>query len=157
MPDLISHAIIGFLICELLNLRPKSLVVLGAVMPDLLLKWELLHTIFPIGDRLYWFLMPLHTPVGLLLATFIIIHFFNYSKGKTFLLITSGWLSHILSDLIFNKHFYDGNFLLFPFSWVSFEIGMVWAEEFYLVLIPLLIIYIIVKITKSIAFKELVT
>ena len=146
MPDLVSHAIIGLLLCELLNIKPKSLVILGALLPDLLSKLELLHLFFPFGDRLYWILMPLHTPIGLALATFLVVNLFSYDKKESYSLITIGWLSHIFADWLINKHLYIGSFLWFPFSWKTSEIGIVWTEEFYLILIPLLVIYVLLKI-----------
>ena len=151
MPDLVSHAIIGLLLCELLNIKPKSLVVLGALLPDLLSKFELLHLFFPFGDRLYWILMPLHTPIGLILATFLVIHFFNYNKKRSYILITLGWVSHILADWMINRHLYIGSFLWFPFSWKTSEIGIAWPEEFYLVLIPLVAIYLLIRFLKRIS------
>lgn len=148
MPDLISHVLIALLLCELLNLKPKSLIILGAVLPDLLMKWELLHLFFPFGDRLFWFFVSFHTPFSLLFSTFIVIQFFNYDKKKSYLLVTIGWISHLAADLIFNRHFHTGSLLLLPFSWQTYEVGLAWPEEYYLVLVPLIIIYVGVKIIK---------
>ena len=142
MPDWISHVLIGLIICEIFRIKPKSLVLLGALLPDIILKVELIHNFIPIGDNLFWLFMPLHTPIGNLLVTFLLLPVFNYNKKKTFFLITIGWISHLLSDMM-TKHFIIGQFLLFPLSWKTSGFGMVWPEEFYLILIPLLVVYLI--------------
>ena len=147
MPDWISHVLIGLILCEILDLRPKSLVLLGTLLPDLILKSELLQIFFPLGDRLYWVFMPLHTPIGLLLMSLLILPLFDYDRKKSFLLITLGWISHLLSDML-TKHFLIGEFLLFPFSWKTFGFGMIWPEEFYMILLPLIIIYAAVLVVK---------
>ena len=91
MPDLITHVLIGLIICELFNIRRKSLVILGSVLPDLVLKISLLSFFidFPMKE-IKWLLIPFHTPVGLILLTIIIILFFRGEYFLNFLPISLG-------------------------------------------------------------------
>ena len=101
MPDWISHILLALIICEIFNIRKKSLVILGSLLPDVLFKIQLIGNIIDIPQyEIYWLLAPLHTPIGCLLATFLIIFLFKYPKKKTFLLVTFGWISHLLIDMV---------------------------------------------------------
>jgi len=149
MPDWISHILIALIISELCNIDKKSLVILGALLPDLLGKMVLFVNIFHLPrDILYWFFNPFHTPIGCVLVTFLIISFFKYNQRKAFWYITIGWVSHLLSDML-NKHILIGqNMFLFPLSWKNFEFGLIWAEQYYMALIPLSIIYLFILFIK---------
>ena len=43
MPDLMSHLLIGLIIAELFNVKKKSLVLLGTLVPDLLPKINMIY------------------------------------------------------------------------------------------------------------------
>ncbi len=146
MPDLVSHVLIALILCELFNLKPKSLVILGAILPDITQK---LYLILPVSDALFWFLIPFHTPIGEILLSFIVIQFFSIDRKKSFLLLLLGWSSHFLSDML-SRHFLLGQLLLFPFSWKSFEFGILWFDKYYYILVVLIIIYVGIKTLKFI-------
>ena len=149
MPDWISHMLIALIIYEVFRFEKKSLVILGALLPDMLGKLSLLVNVFELPyDVLYWIFTPFHTPLGCVLITFLIVHFFRYNQRKAFLYITAGWVSHLPFDLV-NKHMLLGqNMLLFPVSWTNFRIGFAWPERFYLSLVPLIIVYLIILSVK---------
>ena len=132
MPDWIVHVLIGLILIEIFNLKPKSLVLIGVLLPDALIKLELFHVMFPFPKYLFmWLFQPLHAPIGMALFTVLMLPFFKYNKAKTYGLLAVGWISHLVFDLT-GRHLMQGqNLLLFPFSWVNIEVGWVWADEFY--------------------------
>lgn len=149
MPDWLSHILIALIIVELFNIKYKSLVVLGSLLPDLVTKFHLINIfrVFPQG-LLDPFFVIFHTPIMVFLLALIIAPFFRLNQKLVIGLISLGWITHILSDLT-NKHLLFGqSFLLFPFSWRQFEIGLFWPDQYYLVLIPLLIVYLVIKLIK---------
>ena len=113
MPDLITHVLIGLIICELFNIRRKSLVILGSVLPDLVLKLSLLGFFIDIPMKeIKWLLIPFHTPIGLILVATIIILFFRGDYILNFLFISLGWALHLAADLT-NKEVFINQMLLF--------------------------------------------
>lgn len=149
MPDWITHILIGLIIAEIFNIKRKSLIVIGAILPDILVKLELLSVFFPVDKyAITWLFNPLHTPLGMALFSLLLVPLFNFDKYKTYFLLFIGWCSHLLSDLL-NKHILLGqNLLLFPFSWQNFELGLVWPDQYYLILVPVAAIYAIILIHK---------
>ena len=76
-----SHILIALIISELFNIKKKSLVVLGALMPDFFVKIVVLVNFFKLPyDILYWFFYPLHTPIGCILITLLVVPFFRYNQ-----------------------------------------------------------------------------
>ena len=148
MPDLVSHVLIALIICELFSIKPKSLVILGAILPDITQKFYLVHLFIPTSDSPYWLLLPFHTPIGQILLSFIIIQLFRFDRKKAFIYLTIGWSSHIFADM-FSRHFLLGQLLLFPLSWKSFEFGLMWFEQYYIILAVLIVIYLSTKMLKS--------
>lgn len=129
--------------------------MLGSLLPDILFKIQLISNLVDIPKyKLYWFLAPLHTPLGCLLATFLIIFLFKYPRKRTFLLVTLGWISHLLSDMITKYLFLGQSMLLFPFSWKNYGFNLFWPEQFYIPLLILLFIYIYVRILKRFILKN---
>jgi len=55
MPDWISHILIALIIVELFNLKLKSLVLLGSILPDFFFKISTLGLFFNIPTTdIYW-------------------------------------------------------------------------------------------------------
>lgn len=153
MPDWLTHILIALIICELFKIKRKSLVLLGALLPDIIFKGVILGNLFSIPlTNLYWFLMPFHLPTGAFLFTVFLTPFFRYNQKKVFILITIGWISHLLADLT-AKYLYlftnEQALLLFPFSWKSFSFNLVWPEKYYLVLILSVIIYFTIIVFRK--------
>src|SRR3989344_5938182 len=117
MPDWISHILIALIIVELFNLKLKSLVLLGSILPDFFFKISTLGLFFYI---------------------------------PTILLITIGWVTHFASDILFKTFLINTQaMLLFPFSWRSFNLNLLWGEKYYIILIITLIVYILVRLLKN--------
>jgi len=147
MPDWISHILLGLIIAEISNTNKKSLVVLGSILPDIVLKTYTISLLTPIPlNFLFWFFYPLHTVAGIILLSLLITQLFKYDPKKAFMLIFAGALSHILLDMTTKPMVYNiQGLLLFPFSWKAYSLGLFYSEQYWIVAIILLFAYIITK------------
>lgn len=149
MPDLITHVLIGLIVCELFNIRRKSLVVLGSVLPDLILKTSLLGFFIDLPMKeMKWLLIPFHTTIGLILVTIIIILFFRGEYILNFLLISLGWALHLAADLTNKELFINQLLLLYPFSWKSYELNIFWSNQYWYPMIISLVVYLLIILIK---------
>jgi len=83
MPDWMSHLIIGLILAELFNVRKKSLVVLGAFMPDLIAKLDLV--LFYFNIKTFASFSYFHTPLMCFLISILIAPLFRYDRlNKSF-------------------------------------------------------------------------
>ncbi len=140
MPDWLTHAVLGLLAAEIFSVRRKSLVVLGALLPDILPKLVLLRLLIPIPPLNYVWLGAFHTPFVFFLATIIIYPLFRSNYWKIILWLNLGAITHFLSDALL-RHFAAGVHLLYPLSLDYFTLNWVWPNESYWVLIPALLLY----------------
>src|SRR3989338_33983 len=147
MPDLMSHLVIGLILAELFNIKKKSLVVLGALTPDLLSKTNLITLHF--GMPLQISTTPFHTTIVLLLASILIAPLFRYSKIKTIIFFNTGALSHFLSDITMKHFTIIGTRLLYPFSRTNYTLNLIWPEQSVYILVVSLFIYIAIRIYKK--------
>jgi hypothetical protein len=140
MPDLITHAAVAYFIA-----RPKRFVrfriafYLGAILPDLLARP------FPIiKPEVTLYLVGVHTPAFVFLFCLLFAELFDKDVRKSVrnCLIVGSSL-HFLLDVL-QKHLIKGYLWLFPFSWESFELGLLWPEDS-LILIPIWILLISVS------------
>jgi hypothetical protein len=124
MPDLLTHLLVAQACRKGVRggvLTPWFLV--GTVLPDVFTRP------FSIAFRsLFWFFMPLHTPVGLFVLCALISNLLPApSRRSVFYNLLSGAALHLLLDAC-QIHMAGGYYLLFPFSWWSFEFGLFWPE-----------------------------
>lgn len=147
MPDLMSHLIIGLILAELFSVRKKSLVVLGAISPDVLSHLDIMYTYFDVPRILNF--NSFHTPFMSFLISLLISAFFIYPKYKTILLFNLGSMSEYLSDLLV-KHFTGaGTRFFFPFSLYNYSLSLVWSNDSIYILITCLVIYATIKLVKK--------
>ena len=144
MPDWVSHILLGLIIAEILNVDKKSLVVLGSILPDIVLKAYTLSILAPMPlTFLFWFFYPLHTIAGIILFSLLVSLLFKYNQKKTFLLIFIGALSHIFIDMATKPMEYNiQGMLFFPFSWKAYSFGLFYSEQYWVVALILLVVYI---------------
>ena len=147
MPDLMSHLLIGLILAELFRIRKKSLVVLGAIAPDLLGKVHLIYFYLKLPPVISF--VSFHTPVIVFLISILIAPLFIHNKFKTVLFFNIGAMSHFLSDLTMKHFTIRGSRLFFPFSSDNYSLGLVWPEDSIFILIGCLLIYLIIKIFKK--------
>lgn len=151
MPDWMSHLIIGLILAEAFNIRKKSLVVLGALAPDILSKMQLIYFYLGISPPISF--ISFHTPLMWFLLSILIAPLFKYDRLKTILLINIGALSHFLSDLTIKHFAVIGTRLFFPFSNSNYTLNLIWPEQSVYILIASLVIYLIVRVVKKYFFK----
>ncbi len=151
MPDWMSHLLIGLIVAELFNIRKKSLVVLGALMPDLIAKFFLLFFYFGFWSNVG--LDSFHTPVVCFLLAILIAPLFRHDKIKTVLLISVGLATHFLPDLTM-RHFTAGMRMFFPFSMRLYRIDLIWPEQSIYVLIVSFIVYVFIRVVKKVDFEK---
>jgi hypothetical protein len=123
MPDLVTHVVAGYGLQRGLWPRLSPWVLVGAVLPDILTRP---FTILWPGS--FWWTMPLHTPIGLLLVCAAAAFVRGPAGGRSvFLNLGAGALVHVFLDL-FQAHLAGSYYLFFPFSWHSVEVDLMWPE-----------------------------
>lgn len=146
MPEWIAHLIIGFIIADLIS-EKKSLVMIGAILPDLLSKLNLILRNFLDPQTIALSIGYAHTPFACLLFSISFLPFFEEKKTKILLLLSLGWISHFILDLIQGPFGYS---LLWPFSFQELGLKLFYSDSF----IPtatalfLLLIYLLIKKIK---------
>ena len=147
MPDWMSHLIIGLIIAELFSIRKKSLVIFGALVPDILSKIHLAY--FYLGIPEIVIFNSFHTPIMVFLFSLLIAPLFMYDKIKTVLFFNIGGMSHFLTDLTMKHFVIIGSRLLFPFSNKNYTFNLVWPEQSLYILIGSLIVYLTIRFVKK--------
>jgi len=147
MPDWLSHIIIGLLVAEVFNIDKKGLVVLGSLLPDFVVKINLLPAFFHVNDNLLFVTRLYHSPVMGLIIPAIIAPLFKYDWRRTYIYIMLGFMLHLFADS-FTRHCYDG-ILLYPISNGFFSFNVLWPEQYWIILIVSLVAYALVKLIKS--------
>ena len=152
MPDWASHILFALLICEVINIkRKKSLVVLGALLPDILSKIHYLGFFFNFNwEYLFIFFHPAsHSFIGALLLSLIASGFFKYDQKESFILLVIGSLSHVFLDLLNRLYFYGPMFLFLPFTFQSGYFRGVWEQNMYPILMFVLLMgYLTIVFSK---------
>ena len=125
MPDLLTHAAAAHLAGRRWFPRPAAILfTVGTILPDVLSRP--FYIIFPV---LHWWVMPLHTPVGIALVCWMVAGVFKIDNRKiVFIALFAGAVFHFLLDAP-QKHVAAGYFWLFPFSWTTYEWGLWWSED----------------------------
>ncbi len=121
MPDLVTHVVAGYGLQRGLWPRLSAWFLVGAILPDILTRP---FTILWPGS--FWWTMPLHTPMGLLLVC-AAIALVRGGSPSVFLNLGGGSLVHLFLDL-FQAHLAGSYYLFFPFSWRSVEVDLMWPE-----------------------------
>ena len=157
MPDWISHVMLALIITEVGKIKKKGLVVLGALLPDFLVKINVFSTFTNFSfTEIDWFLAPLHLPIGTFLSIFIIAPLFKEEYNRVVSLIGLGALSHYIADATIKTLLtHNQSMLLFPFSWEIFQLNLLWANQWYIFMFTSVLIYILLKVKKQLSFKKL--
>ncbi len=147
MPDWLTHIVIALVFAEIFSVRKKSVVLLGAVLPDVLVKLTLLELFIPIPNWNYTFLSAFHVPLVLFLVILLLAPLFRYKYSAIVGWLSLGALTHFASDALL-RHFQGGVALFYPFSLDKYSLNWVWPDQSYFILIPALIAYIMVGFVK---------
>ena len=147
MPGLMLHLLIAVILAEIFNLKKKSLVILGALLPDLLSKWFLIYVHFGIAPSISFVIF--HTPIMVFLISLLIAPAFRYNQSKVIGLINLGALSEILSDLTMKHFAIVGSRIFFPFSNANYTFNLIWPEQSIYILIGSFITYLLIRFIKK--------
>ena len=147
MPDLMSHLLIGLILAELFNIKKKSIVVLGALTPDLLAKIHLIYFYLGINPSILF--TSFHTPLMLFLVSLLLAPLFMYDSLKFIISFNIGSMSEILSDLTMKHFTVSGSRLFFPFSMKNFTLNLIWPEQSFYILAVCILIYLAIKFLKK--------
>lgn len=125
MPDLLTHAAVAHLAGRRWFPHPAAILfTVGTMLPDVLSRP--FYIMFPV---LHWWVMPLHTPVGIALVCWMATGLFkNVDRKTVFMALFAGAVFHFLLDAP-QQHVAAGYFWLFPFSWSTYEWGLWWSED----------------------------
>lgn len=127
MPDLMTHLVFALILAELFSVNKKSLVALGALLPDMISKLGVALFYLKINNLFSFGVF--HTPFIIFLVSILIASLFRHSKIKTVSFIALGMLSHFLLDLTM-KHFASlGVRLLFPLTMYNFSFQLIWPDQ----------------------------
>jgi len=135
MPDPLSHVCFALLVGRAARFRRGlAAFVIGTFLPDLLTSAP---TVL-LGSVTYWFWVPSHTPVGVLVWAYALSLLFRREDRRvTFAcLLAGGWLALALDAL--QDHIAGGYMLLFPFSWAQYELHLI-APEASILWLPYLV------------------
>lgn len=147
MPDWLTHLVIAAVSAEIVNTRKKSLVLLGAILPDLLPKLMLLRLFIQLPNIDYSVLSAFHTPFVLFLVICLMTLLFKYDYIKVVALLSLGAGTHFVADTLL-IHFTGGVHLLYPFSLHPFRFDLFWPDQPWAVLLPMMLIYVLIMLIK---------
>ena len=141
MPDLITHFGTAYF-TERITGRPslRILFYAGVLLPDLLTR-----PIYILIPDLYWPLMPLHTPVGLVVTCLLFATFFEESiRKKAFAALFSGALLHLGVDQL-QGNLIGGYELLYPFTWDYYSLKLFGPDDSLYIVPPLILVMAITE------------
>ncbi|MFH1317237.1 MAG: hypothetical protein ABII01_06985 [Candidatus Woesearchaeota archaeon] len=153
MPDWISHLLLGLIIAKLFRVKKKSLVLLGAILPDIIFQIYHLSLFFKIPENTEWLLVGFHQPFSLIIISLLIPFFFKYNYFKSFSLITIGWIGHVIIDIL-NVASFNHAMILLPFSWTVVSFGSFYIAEYLFYILLLGNIYLLLIIIDYFRYKK---
>ena len=144
MADLVTHLCSVLIPGTLVPHRAVGLVAVGSVLPDALgrvvpMALEVTQGLgAPVPDPLIWAFGAFHSPAGLLLTSGLFAQsFLRGQRIEAFTALTLGCAAHLLVDVL-QFHHGRGYPLLAPFSWETWELGLIGSEATVDLALPLL-------------------
>lgn len=139
MPDWIVHICVAYLVCRTLYIKyplfdraNTTLAMVGSILPDLI-KLQIIFGYFRVD--LTDFLPVFHIPLTSFIIAGIISLFFE-NKKITLLFLVIGAITHFAMDLLLID-IEGGSYLLFPFSWQTFNLDLISPDDYWITLIIL--------------------
>lgn len=147
MPDLLTHLLFALILGEIFNIKKRSLVVLGALLPDLIAKLDLI--LFYLGINDIFSFASFHTPFMVFLVTILISRLFQYPQRHILFPISLGFLSHFALDLTMKHYAAYGVRLLFPLTMYNYSFQLFWPDQsIYLLAFGILVYSVILSVKK---------
>jgi len=124
MPSLLAHIFLGMLLAYLFRVKRKSVLLFGAILPDIKIFVYLLATPLLGLSAANALIVPVHSPFGsLLLALFFASILPKDEYGKNLFLLCLGVGAHFALDAsIYPFYGIEHYLLLYPFSWSIYGI-----------------------------------
>jgi len=151
MPDWVTHLAVAWTICRILRFRFNSfspentmIVMVGALIPDMVKVAVALRFL---GMGIWDYVEPIHLPAGSLTLAGMIALLFPERKN-TFLFLSLGVATHYCLDLIL-INLNGGMSLLFPFSWISWQLGFTTSADYRVTFIAVLIAGVVYMVGRK--------
>ena len=124
MPSLLAHIFLGMILAYLFRVKRKSVLLFGAILPDIKIFLYLLATPLLGLSAANAIIVPIHSPFGsLLLALFFASVLPKDEYGKNLFLLCLGVSAHYALDASIYPFFgIEHYLLLYPFSWSTYGI-----------------------------------
>lgn len=155
MPDWITHVLVAWSLGTILGFKFKqfnqpntAIVMLGALIPDI---YKITLLLQQFGIYMESFLSPVHLPMGSILIAAILSLFFDKSKS-IFLFLIFGIITHYALDILI---FSGGMELLYPFSSIKFQIGVISIIDFNITIISIVLAFFVFIACKMIDKKKI--
>lgn len=150
MPDLVTHCSVAYFFMETSKFpRNPVLFYVGTILPDILTR-----PFYIVHAGLYPIVTPFHTPVVLLLICLLASFLFAEGTRKTvFFSLLGGCYLHIMVDLT-QRHILPEYFVFLPFSWKTFEFGIIWPESWFYIMPFLVLGMIFNEIRKAVLQRK---
>ena len=156
MPDWFTHVLVAWSLCTVLGFRYKEfnsentvIAMLGALLPDAV------KIAIPIqflsGHDPSTMVATIHTPLGSLILGATLSLLFK-DKKTVFLFLLLGILTHFALDILMS-YYSGGTYLLYPFSWNQWQIGLISTVDYKISLLTVIIsiyVYLVARIKNSI-------
>ena len=151
MPDLLTHVIVSSAVARISKFHVIfSLFVIGNVLPDIFTRaLDILLKMFDVNVG--WFFLALHTPIGLLIFSYILCFSFSMNiRRNVFLSIYLGSLFHLFLDSLQKSFYKSSDFVLFPFSFETFSFDLFYYNSTVYPILCLVIITVIYKVISRV-------
>jgi hypothetical protein len=124
MPSLLAHIFLGMILAYLFRVKRKSVLLFGAILPDIKIFLYLLSTPLLGLSAANSLIIPVHSPFGsLLLALFFASFLPKEEYKRNLFLLCLGAISHFALDAgIYPFYGIEHYLLLYPFSWSTYGI-----------------------------------
>lgn len=150
MPDLLTHT----LFVLPLGYRYKKtilFILLGTILPDIL--GRIAGVLIPSSLIVGWYQLAIHTPFCLILFIYALSFLFPQKERQTvFNSLILGTFIHFFFDF-FQKTTNQGNLWLFPFSFKSFNIPLIWPDDTIFLIPILILINLLIKYILDSTYK----
>lgn len=131
MPEWGTHVIVGLLLAEIFKVKKKSVVLVGAILPDIFVKLTLMRLFIPIPNLDYSMLGAFHVPFVFFLSSLLLAPLFHERYASIVLWLNLGAASHFLTDALL-RHLAEGGVrLLYPLSLDYYTLSLFWPEQSY--------------------------
>ena len=147
MPDLFFHLTSVSINPKYLERWKISILIQGTLLPDIVGRIpSLLSSFFGIHEHRW--IVPLHTPVCLILFCYLICLFFHESlRFAIFKLLVLGAGIHLFWDVLQEQFFFSDYYLFYPISLYAPKIDLFYYNHS-VYLFPLLLLYMLYYINK---------